>query len=168
MPRARLVVWDLDGVLADVRHRLHHVERYPKEWDAFFTAAPSDPVLEAGRLLLGRHVEEGLAVAYLSGRPERCRADTTDWLTRHHLPKGEVYLRPDRDHRPARVVKLQHLLRLAERYDIVEVVDDDPDVVAELVAAGFPVLHATWMHEEGSVGVESQVLWDAQEREGRT
>lgn len=168
MCRAPLVVWDLDGVLADVRHRLRHVERYPKDWEAFFAAAPSDAVLVVGRDLLRQHVEEGYEVAYLSGRPERCRADTTAWLTTHHLPTGEVYLRSDRDHRPARVVKLDHLRRLEQRYEIIQVVDDDPDVVAELTVAGFPVLHAMWMHDDVVDERGSQVLWDAQEREGRT
>jgi hypothetical protein len=35
-----LAVFDLDGVLADVRHRLHFLDRRPKDWDGFFAAAP--------------------------------------------------------------------------------------------------------------------------------
>jgi hypothetical protein len=65
-------------------------------------------------------------------------------------------------------VKLEHLRRLAREHDIVEVIDDDPEVVAALTAAGFPVRHATWMHDAGSEGPDAQALWDAQEREGRT
>ncbi len=38
-----VAVFDIDGVLADVRHRLHHVAARPKDWDAFFGAAPQDP-----------------------------------------------------------------------------------------------------------------------------
>jgi len=29
----------IDGVLADVHHRLHHIARRPKDWPAFFAAA---------------------------------------------------------------------------------------------------------------------------------
>ena len=43
-----LAVFDIDGVLADVRHRLRHVEQRPKDWDAFFAAEPDDPTLVAG------------------------------------------------------------------------------------------------------------------------
>ncbi len=43
-----VAVVDLDGVLADVRHRLHHLDRRPKDWDSFFAAAPSDPPLAEG------------------------------------------------------------------------------------------------------------------------
>ena len=35
-----VAVLDIDGVLADVSHRLGHVQRRPKDWDAFFAAAP--------------------------------------------------------------------------------------------------------------------------------
>jgi hypothetical protein len=43
-----LAVFDIDGVLADVRHRLHLVEGRPKDWDGFFAAAADDPPLTRG------------------------------------------------------------------------------------------------------------------------
>ena len=43
-----IAVIDIDGVLADVRHRLHLVHDRPKDWVAFFAAAPDDPPLETG------------------------------------------------------------------------------------------------------------------------
>jgi len=43
-----LAVFDVDGVLADVRHRLHHLEARPQRWERFFRAADRDPVLEEG------------------------------------------------------------------------------------------------------------------------
>ncbi len=49
-----LAVFDVDGVLADVRHRLRHVERRPKDWDAFFSAAVDDPPLAQGVALARR------------------------------------------------------------------------------------------------------------------
>ena len=44
-----IAVFDIDGVLADARHREHHVSGRPKDWDAFFAAVGDDPVVEAGR-----------------------------------------------------------------------------------------------------------------------
>ena len=41
LPRG-IVVLDVDGVIADVRHRLHHVERKPKNWPAFVAAMDDD------------------------------------------------------------------------------------------------------------------------------
>ncbi|MGN6574508.1 MAG: hypothetical protein ACTHKG_02360 [Nocardioides sp.] len=160
-PSARmLAVVDIDGVLADVRHRLHHVAARPKDWRAFFAAAPDDPLLEEGA-----RVAHALAqvhdVAYLSGRPETCREDTISWLERHDLPAGELTLRPHDDRRPGRFYKVDVLRRFARTRSIAVLVDDDPMVCEAARAAGFDVLPATWMGEEPD-------LLEAQELDGET
>lgn len=159
-PPRMLVVVDIDGVLADVRHRVHHVETPPKDWDAFFAAAPKDPLLEQGRLTVTR-LAEVFDIVYLSGRPERCREDTLTWLRRHDLPPGDVLLRPPGDHRPARFVKVETLDRLAVDRAIAVLVDDDPLVLDAARNAGYDVLPADWMP-----AVET--LRQAQEVEGET
>jgi hypothetical protein len=158
-PRAIAVV-DIDGVLADVRHRLRHLEGRPKDWGAFFRAAPRDPPLEVG-LDTAHRLAEVYEVVYLSGRPEHCRRDTLAWFDRHGLPRGELHLRPSHDHRPAREFKVGMLRRLRERAPVAVVVDDDPDVLEAARLAGFDVLPATWMGD-------APVLHQAQEDEGRT
>lgn len=155
-----LAVVDVDGVLADVRHRLHHLQRRPKDWSAFFAAAPQDPLLEVGRETVVQ-LAEVCDVVYLSGRPEYCRRDTEAWLLLHALPAGEVLLRPRGDSRPASTVKVEALRRLAQRAPVTVLVDDDSDVLAAARAAGFDVLPATWMGT-------APALHEAQENEGRT
>lgn len=153
-------VVDLDGVLADVRHRLRHVTSRPKDWRAFFAAAPEDPVLEEGR-----RVVEALAevhdLVYLSGRPEGCRHDTESWLRRHGLPAAPVRLRRLGDHRPGSVIKVEALEALSRLQPVAVLVDDDPVVLAAARAAGYDVLPATWMGELPALHV-------AQEVDGRT
>jgi hypothetical protein len=155
-----LAVVDIDGVLADVRHRLHHVETSPKDWDAFFAAAPDDPLLERGRETVTR-LAEVFDVVYLSGRPERCREDTLTWLDRHDLPRGEVLLRPLGDRRPARLVKVEALDRLSADRRVAVLVDDDPLVLDAARNAGYDVLPADWMPP-------ADTLRRAQEVEGET
>ncbi len=99
---APLAVFDVDGTLADVRHRLHHIARRPKDWDAFFTAARDDPPLETG-VALARESARACEVVYVTGRPERCRADTLEWLRCHDVPDGRLTMRRSGDRRPARV-----------------------------------------------------------------
>jgi hypothetical protein len=158
--RRMLAVVDLDGVLADVRHRLHHLERTPKDWPAFFAAAVEDPVLEVGRDAV-RRLAAVHEVVYLSGRPEGCRADSQRWLSAQGLPPGELHLRPSGDFRPARIFKVEALRRLSERAPVAVLVDDDPAVCEAARLAGFDVLPATWMGDE-------QQLWQAQEEDGAT
>jgi phosphoglycolate phosphatase-like HAD superfamily hydrolase len=155
-----LAVFDVDGVLADVRHRLHHVERRPKDWDAFFAAAVDDPPLEQG-VALARASAEDCEVVYVTGRPERCRADTRAWFARHGLPDGRLSMRSERDRRPARLAKPGLLRRLAAGRPVAVVVDDDAQVCAAYEAAGYRVLRADWM-------AAAPALERAQEDEGRT
>ncbi|MCW2679558.1 MAG: hypothetical protein JWM62_959 [Frankiales bacterium] len=155
-----LAVFDIDGVLADVRHRLRFVERKPKDWDAFFDAAVDDPPLAKGVALAVASAQD-CEVVYVTGRPERCRQDTLAWFARHGLPEGRLSMRRGRDFRPARVAKLELLRRLAGDRTVAVVVDDDEQVCDAYEAAGFRVLRARWMSEE-------PVLQQAQEEEGRT
>jgi HAD superfamily, subfamily IIIB (Acid phosphatase) len=166
-------VFDIDGVLADVRHRLHHVATRPKDWDAFFGAAPLDPPLAEGLGAVATAARAGHVVIYVTGRPERCRAATAQWLAAHGLPDGDLIMRDDSDRRPARVTKVVALRRLSRRYRIDALVDDDAAVVAAVRAAGFPALHAEWMDASPSDahlghGSTQEVLFEVQEAEGRT
>ena len=155
-----LAVFDIDGVLADVRHRLRHVERRPKDWDAFFAAAPDDPPLVQG-VALALESAKDCEVVYVTGRPEKCRADTLSWFARHGLPPGELSMRNGRDRRPARLAKPELLRRLAAGRVVAVVVDDDPQVCRAYEEAGFPVLRAEWMDGQPA-------LQQAQEQDGRT
>lgn len=159
-------VWDIDGVLADVRHRVHWVERKPKNWIEFFDAAPQDPVLEVGKTRLLEAVTEGLEIVYLTGRPEWCRRDTTRWLSDHGFPAGDLHMREDHDHRPARLIKLAVAQQISKSAEIVEMHDDDAQVVSILAGAGYPVFHATWM-DGGTSGVDV-IMQEIQEDDGRT
>ena len=153
-------VIDIDGVLADVRHRLHHLEQRPQDWHSFFTEARHDPPLDIG-LDTTRRLAEVYDVVYLSGRPEYIRRDTERWFREHDLPRGPLHLRPRGDYRPAYQVKLEVLRRLQRTAPVQVVVDDDPIVLDAVRSAGFDVLPATWMGE-------APALLEAQEQDGRT
>ena len=156
-----VAVIDLDGVLADVRHRLRHIQDGRKDWDAFFAGIPDDEVLPEGRAVADRLAGDH-DIVYLTGRPERTRAATEEWLIRHRLPRGELIMRRDGDRRPARVTKPALLRRYAAAgRRVAAVVDDDPAVCDALEKQGWPVLRADWMGRPAS-------LDRAQERDGRT
>ena len=159
-----LAVFDVDGVLADVAHRLHHIEAGSKNWGAFFAAAGDDPPLTTG-VDLAVTLAADHDLGYLTGRPESLRQVTEAWLRRHGLPAGPLWMRPRGDYRPARVMKLDALRRLRPGPEAVEVVvDDDEQVVSALRDAGYAVLHATWAAESRG----SRALRRAQEDQGRT
>ncbi|MFF7735836.1 hypothetical protein [Streptomyces sp. NPDC007984] len=158
--KAPLAVFDLDNTLADATHRQHFLQRAPKDWNGFFSAAPQDPPVPEGIALVREHARE-CEIVYLTGRPERCRRDTLEWLAAQGLPEGRVYMRRDADRRPARFTKLEILRRLARTREIRVLVDDDELVCADARSAGFTVVRADWV-------TRSAEMKAAQEREGRT
>lgn len=154
------MIFDIDGVVADVRHRLHLIERRPKDWDGFFAAAADDPALADG-LAMVRDALDGYDVMWLTGRPERTRPTTVRWLARHDLPTTPLLMRRERDFRPARIAKRDALRRIAAKHEIALVVDDDPEVVAMLSEEGHPAKLADWLPRLDQ-------LHTAQEHDGRT
>ena len=166
-----LAVFDVDGVLADVGHRLHHLEGGRKDWGAFFAAAETDPPLPVG-LQLAAELAADHDLAYLTGRPEHLRRVTQRWLGRHDLPPGPLWMRPRGDFRPARVMKLDALSELAADRAVKIVVDDDTDVVDTLREAGYAVLHADWAGPPRGTrrrpAAHQGTLYEAQETDGRT
>ncbi|CAL9622854.1 LNS2 domain-containing protein [Streptomyces sp. enrichment culture] len=158
--RRPLAVFDLDNTLADTAHRQHFLQARPRNWDAFFAAAPQDPPIAEGVALALESAEE-CEVVYLTGRPERCRRDTLAWLAAHGLPEGRVHMRGNADRRPARFTKLEILRRLARTREVRVLVDDDELVCEDAERAGFTVVRARWATPSAELKV-------AQEREGRT
>ena len=129
----------IDGVLADVRHRLHYLATRPKNWDGFFAAAKNDQVLEVGAEFAKRAAATH-EIVYLTGRPERLRTATQSWLDEQQLPAGRLVMRPEGDRRPSAVVKLHELRRLRRESKVEMLVDDDPSVVeAARAGSAFPV-----------------------------
>jgi hypothetical protein len=155
-----VAVFDVDGVVADVRHRLHHLARRPSNWPAFFAGAGDDPPLHEGVELARRYAADHRLV-WLTGRPESLRRVTQAWLDRHGLPKGRLVMRPSGDRRPARFWKAEQMSRIGRWGPIDTVVDDDPAVVAVLAELGWPVRLADWVPY-------AETLRQAQERDGRT
>ena len=155
-----LAVIDIDGVVADVRHRLHLIQDKPKQWPAFFAAAATDPPLPEGVALVHELAAEH-DVVWLTGRPERNRRLTTTWLAAQGLPTEPLLMRKDRDFRPARLAKREELRRLRLDREVALMVDDDPEVIALLEADGVPVRLADWLPH-------SRTLHKAQEADGRT
>jgi hypothetical protein len=164
-----LVILDIDGVLADVRHRLHYLAARPKNWEGFFAAAKNDRVLEVGAEFATRAAATH-EIVYLTGRPERLRAATQAWLDQQQLPTGRLVMRAEGDRRPSAVVKLHELRRLRRESTVELLVDDDPSVIDAARSAGFTVQLADWMPRPA--GPEAlfgrDLLHDAQQREGRT
>jgi hypothetical protein len=138
-----VAVVDIDGVVADTRHRLHHIDGPRRDWGRFFAAAVDDPPHPEGRAIVATLALEH-DVVFLTGRPSRYRAATERWLADQGLGGHRVLMRDDGDRRPAARFKLDVIEALRTDRQLDVVVDDDPDVLAAVAALGVPTFAATW------------------------
>ena len=127
----KTVLFDIDGTLADLSHRLHHIKRQPIDWNAFFAACGEDALIEPIRDLALLFEAQGYKIILVSGRSDIAREATVDWLDKHGVPCHGLHMRRDGDHRQDFLVKSEILDGLlAADHDIRFVIDDRPSVVA--------------------------------------
>ena len=105
-----LVVFDIDGTLANIEHRLDYVRSKPKNWKAFDAGIPNDKVNTPVAAVFHQMVDAGHAVILASGRNERSRAATEQWFADNGLRGWQkLYMRKADDFRSDDVVKQEIL-----------------------------------------------------------
>lgn len=126
------VIFDLDGTIALIEHRRHHVETRPKNWDAFYAAMAEDranlPVINTLHGLM--HV--GYAGLICSGRPDNYRDVTEKWLDLNWVHHDALYMRKAGDHRADDIVKLELLQQIRDDGFVPHLVCDDRDRVVQM------------------------------------
>ena|SRR5579884_924522 len=124
MPKP-IVIVDLDGTLADVRHRLHFVQGPGKKrWKRFFQAQENDIPVASVRARIHELSREH-EIVIVTARPDICREGTERWLEKHEIPYSRMYMRSSGDHRPDYVVKREILGRIGKER-VVQVFEDRP------------------------------------------
>lgn len=131
-----LYIFDLDGTLANIEHRVRLLDSDDKDrWRRFYAAcdgdAPNTPVIATmDRLRLGADVW------IFSGRSDEARAKTVDWLTKHTSflswdLETALNMREAGDYRPDDVIKREMYDRMIahDRERLVAVFDDRDRVV---------------------------------------
>ena len=127
----RTVIFDIDGTLANVDHRRDILKKKPSDWDGFFSAMENDTPNSAVVDLYNLSRESGLYETILvSGRPERYRKLTENWLVWNKIDFEVLIMRKDDDLRADHVIKEEILEELlGQGKTIAFVVDDRKSVV---------------------------------------
>ncbi len=117
------MIVDIDGTIADVRHRLRHIKGpRKKNWKAFFEAMDRDTPI-APMIAQVHELERDHDIIVVTGRPEHYRKRTEKWLHDHGVRYLRLFMRPDGDHRPDYTVKAE-VLREFPKGQIVLAIDD--------------------------------------------
>jgi phosphoglycolate phosphatase-like HAD superfamily hydrolase len=146
----RLAFFDLDGVLADERHRAEHALH--KDWGNYFdpVLVRRDGVFAQGRAAYENTLLAGFDVAYLTGRREDLRPTTVKWLRRHGFDETLPLVMRDYRHTtkggfPLARLKAAIVAEARHIYDEVWLFDDDVKVIdAVRQVQGVRAVHCTW------------------------
>lgn len=143
---AHLVLFDIDGVIADDRHRQHFIPR----WNAYFGDMAFDRVWPQAREIYDEYVEEAdpaTTLGYLTGRREDTRSITRRWLLTNGFGDHMLCMKPFGKVGKLAEFKVEILTGLRTMYDTVELFDDDPRVIKAVKEMGDPdivAVHCTW------------------------
>ena len=118
MNQKKVVIFDIDGILADISHRYEH---YTHICNCFFNIRESYHVDE----LLMKNYEyyklfkvRGYPIYIFTSRSEEYKKETTLWLAKNNIIYNLLEMRTTGDYKPAYKVKEEYLLRnFGERPD---------------------------------------------------
>ncbi len=123
------VIFDLDGTLADIQHRLHHIQKDDKDWDSFNKDCLHDHPKKRIIALLNMCRREGYQIAIMSGRDAAYKHLTEQWLREMGIYWSKLLLRPHGDHRSDTVVKKELFVANFHVEDVWFVIEDRDKVV---------------------------------------
>lgn len=151
---------DIDGTVADLTHRRVYVRNKPKNWPAFERAIPQDTPIQWVIDTVNRLYDAGWTVVMMSGRSEKSKDVTVEWLAKYGVKYHAIYMRrefeyeadgvtpkktrlgkPRGDFRRDDIVKRELLdVARADGYNPDVVFDDRDQVVTMWRENGIPVV----------------------------
>lgn len=133
------IVCDIDGTIANLKHRLPFVKNTEKkDWKAFFNAMSEDKVISKNVKLIREYQKEGYPIIFVSGRPDSHRDVTKEWIENTAFKstkfiEGEDYatilMRRSIEHKPDNEVKEDILKTYLKPENVHLVIDDRPRVI---------------------------------------
>jgi FMN phosphatase YigB (HAD superfamily) len=123
-------LFDMDGTLVNTDHRVHHLEKTPKDWDAWHGLAHLDTPHAGVAAIANALALENFRIIICTGREARLRRQTEDWLRLHAITYHRIFMRADGDRRDDDVVKREMLFDIREDgFEVLGVFEDRARVV---------------------------------------
>lgn len=143
---AKVFIVDIDGVVADSRHRSRHLnvahERDVdwRAWEADIALdTPIQPLIDLVNAMRGSHV-----IVFPTSRNQTCFNQTYDWLRQNGVAQvgDRILMRRDGDLRPSPEVKREHVATLRSfGANVVLAIDDHSANAAMYREEGIITLH---------------------------
>lgn len=139
----RAYIFDIDGTLSNVEHRLHHItdNTVPANWPAFFEACDQDPPIPH-MVELVHAIAAHDDILFVTGRSDQVRRKTLNWLHKTFgdwIAHADIYMRKTDDHRADTVVKSELLDQvIADGWTPIMIFEDRTSVVNMWRERGIP------------------------------
>lgn len=128
----RAIIVDIDGTLCNLEHRLHHISNKPKNWQKFYESMHLDKPKEDVISII-RTLDAYYTVLFLTGRPEKYRAQTLNWLKNNvlnYVEDSELFMRQTNDSRQDNIIKKEiYEKQIAPKYEVTAIFEDRTRVV---------------------------------------
>ncbi|GAB4011630.1 MAG: NIF family HAD-type phosphatase [Bdellovibrio sp.] len=139
------IIVDIDGTLADVEHRVHHVRGDKKDWKSFNRSMGNDTLNLWCKKLIDAMKNKNYEVLLVTGRGEDYRDHTENWLKQNQVQYDHLWMRAAKDHRGDDIIKREiYFEKIKNQYDVLFVVDDRKSVVAMWRKLGLVCLQCDW------------------------
>ena len=135
-----LYIFDLDGTLANIDHRIYHLSKNTKEdqkWRDFYAACHDDLPIAAVIRTMASLYQAGSDLLIFTARSDEVRQKTENWLLKNtHLSLENLeellYMRKLGDHQPDTQLKKKWYNELSEedKSRLVAVFEDRSSVTA--------------------------------------
>jgi len=134
------IICDLDGTLTDCRWRLHWAKS--KNWEVFHAGIPNDNAVNSILILIQElQSNDDNSIIFVTGRPEKYKNTTCQWLMKFDLDCSNLFMRKDNDFRPDYVVKLELLEEVIQKgFQPTLAIEDKFEVAEAYRKAGLTVL----------------------------
>lgn len=129
----KAILFDIDGTLANIEHRRGYLDKDKPDWKSFNAEmggdTPNAPIVSLYKSLWTARSYEMILV---TGRNERSRELTEQWLAWNEIPFGRILMRPDSDFRADHIIKEEILQSLLGAGKVIEFVVDDRQQVVDM------------------------------------
>lgn len=129
MKKKQAVIFDIDGTLANIDHRLHHIQQEPKNWDAFQKDCSLDDPIYPLINLAHMFDKLGFHIILCTGRNFQNYEKTAAWLNFHTVPYHRIHMREDGNYESDFIIKKRMLDLILEKYEVFMVFEDRDRVV---------------------------------------
>lgn len=124
----KIILCDIDGTIANNDHRQHFLEG-KKDWDGFFSELINDkPIFPIINKVIEEH-NTGKEIVFLTGRPEKYRSLTTEWLKKYFDFEIRLLMRKKNDRRNKLIIKEELVEEQFKYNEIKLIIDNDKELI---------------------------------------